>query len=171
MNQRNYYRSLLLLILIVLLLGGCAPEKEKDWVPVRGAEQTDSSVFRMSDQAAATDDPQPLSDPAIEVIQTVVTDGPMVTTTAAPMIPETEYTEMSEETIDRSNPVSSLETEEETTEGDTEVKYIANTKTKKFHYPDCSSVKDMKESNKLYFTGTREELIEQGYQPCKRCDP
>ena len=66
---------------------------------------------------------------------------------------------------------SSSETDEKTTEGESEVKYIANTKTKKFHYPDCSSVKDMKESNKLYFTGTREELIEQGYQPCKRCCP
>ena len=49
--------------------------------------------------------------------------------------------------------------------------YVANTNTKKFHYPSCSSVSDMKEKNKMYFDGTREELINMGYQPCKRCNP
>ena len=49
--------------------------------------------------------------------------------------------------------------------------YVANKNTKKFHYPSCSSVGDMKESNKLYYEGTRDELISQGYEPCKRCNP
>lgn len=49
--------------------------------------------------------------------------------------------------------------------------YILNTNTKKFHYPTCSSVGDMKESNKKYFTGTRDEAVSQGYVPCKRCNP
>ncbi len=49
--------------------------------------------------------------------------------------------------------------------------YVANKNTRKFHYPDCSSVKQMKESNKLYFNGTREELIKKGYDPCKKCNP
>ncbi len=49
--------------------------------------------------------------------------------------------------------------------------YVANKNTKKFHYPSCSSVSDMKESNKLYYDGTRDELINQGYEPCKRCNP
>jgi len=49
--------------------------------------------------------------------------------------------------------------------------YIANKNTKKFHYPSCDSVADMKEKNKLYFNGTRQELIDQGYEPCKRCNP
>lgn len=52
-----------------------------------------------------------------------------------------------------------------------EPNYILNTNTKKFHYPDCSSVDDMKESNKIYFTGTRDEAVSQGYVPCKRCNP
>ena len=49
--------------------------------------------------------------------------------------------------------------------------YIANTNTKKFHYPSCSSVKKMKESNKMYYTGTRDELIAKGYSPCGNCHP
>ena len=49
--------------------------------------------------------------------------------------------------------------------------YILNTNTKKFHYPTCSSVKDMKEENKLEFHGTRDEVIAKGYSPCGRCKP
>lgn len=49
--------------------------------------------------------------------------------------------------------------------------YILNTNTKKFHYPSCSSVQDMKEKNKQEFHGTRAEAIEQGYSPCGRCKP
>lgn len=50
--------------------------------------------------------------------------------------------------------------------------YIANKNTKKFHYPGCKSVKQMKESNKVYFNGvTREYMMEQGYDPCGNCDP
>ena len=56
-----------------------------------------------------------------------------------------------------------------TTTGNTS--YILNKNTKKFHYPKCSSVSDMKEKNKIYFSGTREEAIAQGYVPCKRCNP
>lgn len=49
--------------------------------------------------------------------------------------------------------------------------YIANTNTRKFHYPSCSSVDQMNEANKWVFTGTADELIQQGYVPCKRCRP
>ena len=49
--------------------------------------------------------------------------------------------------------------------------YVVNMNSRIFHLPDCQSVSDMAEHNKLPFTGTREELIEQGYQPCKRCNP
>lgn len=49
--------------------------------------------------------------------------------------------------------------------------YILNTNTKKFHYPSCSSVKQMKASNKKEYTGSRDDLIAQGYDPCKKCNP
>lgn len=49
--------------------------------------------------------------------------------------------------------------------------YILNTNTKKFHYPSCSSVDDMKEKNKQEFFGTRDEAVAQGYSPCGRCKP
>lgn len=52
-----------------------------------------------------------------------------------------------------------------------ETTYVLNTNTKKFHYPTCSSVDDMKEKNKQIYTGSREEVINMGYVPCKRCNP
>jgi DNA-entry nuclease len=48
--------------------------------------------------------------------------------------------------------------------------YIANKNTKKFHIPDCSSVSDMAEKNKVYYSDTTvEEMEALGYSPCKRC--
>lgn len=49
--------------------------------------------------------------------------------------------------------------------------YILNTNTKKFHYPSCGSVKQMKESNKQSYTGSRDDVIARGYVPCKKCNP
>lgn len=52
-----------------------------------------------------------------------------------------------------------------------EPNYVLNHNTRKFHRPSCSSVEDIKPSNREDYFGTRETLIEQGYVPCKRCRP
>ena len=49
--------------------------------------------------------------------------------------------------------------------------YVLNTNTKKFHYPTCNSAKQMKDKNKAYFVGTREEAIARGYDSCGNCHP
>lgn len=49
--------------------------------------------------------------------------------------------------------------------------YVLNTNTKKFHYPNCSSVKQMLEKNKKIVTMSRDEVINAGYKPCGRCHP
>lgn len=49
--------------------------------------------------------------------------------------------------------------------------YVLNNNTRKFHRPNCSSVGDIKASNREDYTGSREALIERGYVPCKRCLP
>ena len=48
---------------------------------------------------------------------------------------------------------------------------VVNSNTRKFHYPSCGSVNKMKESNKLYYIDTRDDLISQGYNPYKYCHP
>lgn len=49
--------------------------------------------------------------------------------------------------------------------------YILNVNTKKFHLLSCASVQDMADENRKEYTGTREALLAQGYEPCKRCQP
>lgn len=49
--------------------------------------------------------------------------------------------------------------------------YIINKNTHKFHKPDCSSVSDIKPQNRKEYTGNREDLMNQGYDPCSRCNP
>ena len=51
------------------------------------------------------------------------------------------------------------------------VTYVLNTNTKKFHLPSCSSVKDMNDKNKKEVSCSRDEVIDMGYVPCKRCEP
>lgn len=52
-----------------------------------------------------------------------------------------------------------------------ETEYVINTNTGKFHKPNCDNVTKMKAKNKKEFTGSREELISQGYEPCGNCKP
>jgi len=52
-----------------------------------------------------------------------------------------------------------------------EIAYVLNTSSKKFHLPDCASVRDMKEKNRRDVTAGRSEIIDDGYTPCKRCNP
>lgn len=39
-----------------------------------------------------------------------------------------------------------------------------NTNAKKFHYPTCGSIKQMKETNKSEYTGNRDDVISMGYE-------
>ena len=49
--------------------------------------------------------------------------------------------------------------------------YVLNTNSKKFHYPSCSSVNQIKKKNRKDYHGTRDELISSGYEPCGKCNP
>lgn len=51
------------------------------------------------------------------------------------------------------------------------VTYVLNHNTHRFHEPGCSSVKDIKESNREDTTLSREEIMAAGYAPCKICNP
>lgn len=48
--------------------------------------------------------------------------------------------------------------------------YVGNANTHKFHYADCSFVSKMNPSNRVSFN-TRDEAVNAGYVPCKRCKP
>ena len=78
-------------------------------------------------------------------------------------------------TIDYATGDSRLQSEkrEQKEQGENEEKqlYVVNTNTEKFHKPDCASVSQMKDSNRKKFRGKRQQLVEQGYEPCANCRP
>lgn len=49
--------------------------------------------------------------------------------------------------------------------------YVVNTNTGKFHSPSCSQVHKMNDENKWEYYGSRDDLINQGYSPCGKCNP
>ena len=86
--------------------------------------------------------------------------------------PVTESTEPSTDPVEETPEPAVETTEPEESEfTGTQRDYVLNTNSKKFHYPDCSSVGQMKEANRADFHGTREEVIAKGYDPCGRCKP
>lgn len=48
--------------------------------------------------------------------------------------------------------------------------YVGNKNSRVFHKPSCSSIKKTKDENKAYFK-ERSDAVNQGYSPCKRCNP
>lgn len=49
--------------------------------------------------------------------------------------------------------------------------YVLNINTMKFHYPSCPSAQKISSRNRKDYTGSREDLINQGYAPCGNCHP
>jgi len=107
----------------------------------KAAEESRSVITESVETAAPTATPKPTAKPTPEPTPE------LVAIEAAPAATEEPVTRSAEKT------------------------YILNTNTGKFHKPSCSSVKDMKDYNKQEFTGTREDVIAMGYEPCGKCHP
>ena len=65
---------------------------------------------------------------------------------------------------------SNTPTSAESTSSSSSADYVGNANTGKFHEASCSSVDDMSENNKVFFSN-RDDAVNQGYVPCKRCNP
>lgn len=73
--------------------------------------------------------------------------------------------------IDYATGVSWLEGETRPEEDAPEISYILNTSSRKFHLPTCTGASSMKKENREEYSGSREDLIAQGYEPCGTCKP
>lgn len=49
--------------------------------------------------------------------------------------------------------------------------YILNTNTKKFHFPSCNNVDRISDKNREEYSGNREALIDDRYEPSGCCNP
>ena len=198
MKRTRIIALALALISILLLFSACSGSvPEERWVPVTAEPARTTAVPELSTCAAALPTTEPPTypvseEPTLPETEALTEPAPVPTEEATTLPVETNRPDNAKETAttvpcetetspERTSPKQTepkqtepKPTEPEQTEPkqtEPRVNYVANTNTKKFHVPTCSSVTDMKESNKWYFTGTRDELIAQGYEPCKRCKP
>lgn len=139
-------------LLLTALIGG-AVGRGTATVPVaqtpergipEGIAAEDSLTEEPAQEAATTVAPQPETAP-------ITTEPPTMETTE----PTTE------------EPTTAAETTADANARD----YVVNTNTGKFHYPYCSSVGDMNPANRSDRTCPRDDLLAEGYIPCKRCSP
>ena len=182
-NFVNRKIKVLVAILLIFAFFGTVPTNETvdRWMPV-GAdisapdqvnqESVESLPVIISDNAPMTESTTPpTTEPATEPTTEPTTAPTTVPTTEATTEPITECT--TEPTTEPTTAPTSAPTKEQgpkETE-DNAQDYVLNTNTKKFHYPSCSSADDIKKSNRKDYHGTREEVIDMGYEPCKRCHP
>ena len=68
--------------------------------------------------------------------------------------------------VNKSTEASETESSDATTST-----YVINENTHKFHKPECSSVSQMNPANRKEYTGSRQDLISKGYDPCQSCKP
>lgn len=128
----------------------------------------------------------PITEPVTELTTTApqieqtepVTEPPMTKPTVKPVVKPTEptnkpttapVTNTSEPTTEPSTP--NKEPSKDISQSNSERDYVVNTNTKKFHSPNCSSVKRINDENRWDYHGSRDELIEDGYEPCGKCHP
>ncbi len=102
--------------------------------------------------------------------EALVAEGYIPCKRCKPYTENINYSENTTETDDSNSLKDGTDTQE-ADPSESAVDYVLNTKSKKFHYPYCSSVSDMSSKNRKDVTLTREEIISQGYVPCKRCNP
>ena len=157
----NVIKWPLLLLLVVAIF---TPKSKKD-APEATPEPT-VVVRAMADLA----EPAVTQEPTPEPTQ-LPTGRTVAVATAEPSAEPEELAEATPEPTPDATPAPTPEPTPEPTKDPAIHTYVLNTNTKKFHYPSCSSVRDMKEKNKREVECTREELIAQGYEPCGRCHP
>jgi beta-lactamase superfamily II metal-dependent hydrolase len=63
-----------------------------------------------------------------------------------------------------------IQTQKSNTVSESEAVFIGNASTMKFHTLDCSAGSKIADRNVIYFK-TREDAVNQGYVPCKLCNP
>ena len=49
--------------------------------------------------------------------------------------------------------------------------FVLNQRSMKFHDPSCTGVSEISEANRVDYRGTRQSVLDMGYEPCKLCNP
>jgi len=151
---------------IVILLTGCASNEsqiaDSELTPIREFYEEEIEELPQEEKTESSEEEKEETAEEEVITTEELTDASKEDT----QIPEEEPKNTEQEDV--------IELEDENNSIDnTQVEYhwILNTNTKKVHKPSCSSVTEMKEKNKKESNLSPEELKNQGYEACKRCNP
>lgn len=154
-------------VLVFLLIGGIAACTDPDDEPTT-----------TTTAAETTTEAEPESKTSI--LEAVAALSPHETTAEAAETTEKATEKLTEKLTESKNEKKTEKVAEKKTEKATEKKtaapsaqktYVLNKSTMKFHLPSCSSCSKIKAENKGSYTGSRDDLIGQGYSPCGNCHP
>lgn len=155
------------------------------WVRVKGTENftVDDFVFVSADESIATIEYDSTSldtylyfvikgiSPGTTTVYVKTADDAVISEEITVTVLEAETTTEAETTVKTNDaPAAEQDTPEENEVKKQNVEYILNTNTKKIHYSSCSSVEDIKPENRAT-TNDFNGALDQGYEPCKRCNP
>lgn len=150
-------------VLIFILIGGIAA-------------CTDSDKDQPTTTAVIETTAAPEEDTAAEAIAPVATtEEPTEAETDAPTTEKATEKATEKKTEKRTEAKTEKKTEKatekKTAAPSAQKTYVLNKSTMKFHLPSCSSCSKIKAENKGSYTGSRDDLISQGYSPCGNCHP
>ena len=150
MLRKSFY-LFLLIVSIVFVLVSCKGDKDEVQSNESGAEnagnhETDGVISdENNDESGSTDD------------------------TENSESDETDKSENEDET-DKTKEDQEQDGEDEV-QDNTSVTFVYSVNSKKYHLPTCYHISSMNEETKVEFVGTMEELVENGFIPCKSCKP
>ena len=178
-------------LIVCLVLGGIGnacgdkdADKQAEEAPVAAVEEETEVIPETTTEEV--EEERELGDPVGEVVFAPITYGDeeqeteqeethVVTTDKTEVT--TDNAQTTTDTTTNEQPIEEepvVETPAETTpivEEPIGTTYVLNTNTMKFHYSTCSSVGKIKDGNKGTYTGSRDDLIAQGYTACGNCHP
>ncbi len=150
------------LLVLGLLLAGCGATGS-DTLTVQTQRTADPFVITATAETTIA----PTAEPTTLPTEALTEEATEPSTEA----PTEESTEPSTEAPTEESTEPPTEAPEEEPVASSGQAYVLNKNSKKFHYPNCSSVSRMKEKNRKDFYGSREEVLDMGYVPCKNCHP
>lgn len=146
-------------VLVFLLIGGIAACTDPDDEPTT-----------TTTTAETTTEAEPESKTSI--LEAVAALSPHETTAEAAETTEKRTEKPTEaKTEKKTEKRTEKVTEKKTAAPSAQKTYVLNKSTMKFHLPSCSSCSKIKAENKGSYTGSRDDLISQGYSPCGNCHP
>lgn len=146
-------------VLIFILIGGIAACTDSD---------EDQPTTTAAVETATEAEPESKT----SIIEAVAALSPHETTTEAAETTEKATEAKTEKKTEKATEKKTEKaTEKKTAAPSAQKTYVLNKSTMKFHLPSCSSCSKIKAENKGSYTGSRDDLIGQGYSPCGNCHP